>query len=244
MSFAFLRRRGLGAGGGGAPPAAARVPDLRTAAEAEQFRAFPLMTPGRGHRSARLPRGLRERLSRFWLAHRGHRGEGCAGEDADPRYISHETEGSPRTLLVPLQEQDPELEADLRDFVRRELQAWTGQRDLQHTATFGIREYTDGSILHTHVDRPDTHVLSAIIHVGSVGLKEPWDLQVQNRTMRCPENVRFTPDVDVILYESTTLAHGRTRPLRGERFANLFVHFAPRGWKGGGAGSPSSISTS
>ena len=47
--------------------------------------------------------------------------------------------------------------------------------------------------------------------------------------MEQPE-MSFTPEVDVILYELSSLAHSRLTPLEGERFANLFVHFAPDDW--------------
>ena len=31
----------------------------------------------------------------------------------------------------------------------------------------------------------------------------------------------------MLLYESARLPHGRTRPLRGESYTNIFVHYRP-----------------
>ena len=41
----------------------------------------------------------------------------------------------------------------------------------------------------------------------------------------------FNNDIDVILYESSTLIHGRPLPLNGDIFANFFIHFAPSDWE-------------
>jgi len=32
---------------------------------------------------------------------------------------------------------------------------------------------------------------------------------------------------DLILYESASVVHGRPTKIRGERYANLFIHFSP-----------------
>ena len=38
------------------------------------------------------------------------------------------------------------------------------------------------------------------------------------------------PRLQVILYESASLPHGRPYPLNGEKFVNAFVHYRPKGW--------------
>ena len=45
------------------------------------------------------------------------------------------------------------------------------------------------------------------------------------------KNIAFTDGIDIILYESSSLVHGRPTPYQGEIFANLFIHFAPDNWK-------------
>ena len=49
--------------------------------------------------------------------------------------------------------------------MQHEMEAWSG-RALKHTAIYGIRIYQRGSILYNHVDRVNSHVISAVINVG------------------------------------------------------------------------------
>ncbi|CAN0548743.1 unnamed protein product [Ectocarpus sp. 8 AP-2014] len=44
------------------------------------------------------------------------------------------------------------------------MEEWSGIK-LKSTACYGVRHYYKGSILANHVDRVDTHVISAIINV-------------------------------------------------------------------------------
>eukprot|EP01128_Nolandella_sp_AFSM9_P011190 TRINITY_DN7907_c0_g1_i2.p1 TRINITY_DN7907_c0_g1~~TRINITY_DN7907_c0_g1_i2.p1 ORF type:complete len:187 (+),score=43.66 TRINITY_DN7907_c0_g1_i2:188-748(+) len=136
---------------------------------------------------------------------------------------------NPPSYIMHLKDLNPELCRDLEKFVKEKLEEWTGLKDLQHTATYGIREYLDGTVLANHVDRFETHVLSAIVHVGDILPREDWLLQVQDRR-KAPKSIAFTRDIDVVLYESSTLVHGRTIPFQGERYANIFFHFAPNDW--------------
>ena len=55
---------------------------------------------------------------------------------------------------------------------------WAGVK-LQHTATYGVRRYTNGSWLTSHVDRFNTHVISAIINLGQ-SVTEPWPLYIKD----------------------------------------------------------------
>ena len=125
---------------------------------------------------------------------------------------------------------DEEIEKEIVDFILQELINWTGIKKLKKTDVYGIREYTDGAILEKHVDRYATHVLSAIINVGQINMKEPWALSVENRILS-PVDIFFENGFDVVLYESASLVHGRTKPLQGEVYANYFVHFAPDDWE-------------
>lgn len=47
------------------------------------------------------------------------------------------------------------------------MEGWTGI-SLEPTACYGVRIYERGSVLANHVDRVDTHVISAIINVAQV----------------------------------------------------------------------------
>lgn len=53
-----------------------------------------------------------------------------------------------------------------------------------------------------------------------------WPLEVYDHSGRA-HNVSMCPG-DVVLYESHTVLHGRPFALRGEAYANVFVHFKPR----------------
>lgn len=53
-----------------------------------------------------------------------------------------------------------------------------------------------------------------------------WPLEVYDHAGRA-HNVTMCPG-DVVLYESHTVLHGRPFALRGDAYANVFVHFKPR----------------
>ena len=146
-----------------APPALQAL-QLKTDMENRQYRIFPHYTR-KGYRTARLPPALRERLTRTWTQKR-HQAQ---REDYDTRYItgSHSKDSDkPAAHLLSIHEHDPELMRDIEAFIKEELAKWTGMHNLRHTATYGIREYSDGAVLHTHVDQYNTHILSAIVHVA------------------------------------------------------------------------------
>ena len=105
---------------------------------------------------------------------------------------------------------------------------WTGGvAKLRPVSLYGIREYTEGSILSPHVDRVPL-VSSGIVNVAQ-DVDEPWPLEVYDRNGHAV-NITMEPG-DMILYESHSLIHGRPFPLRGRSYANIFIHFEPYdGW--------------
>ena len=59
------------------------------------------------------------------------------------------------------------------------MEEWSGL-DLEMTAFYGVREYYGGNVLQNHVDRLDTHVISAIIQIDKdLGEEEDWLLEVR-----------------------------------------------------------------
>lgn len=110
------------------------------------------------------------------------------------------------------------------EVARHALQEWTGQ-ELTPTSLYGIRKYTTGAILATHVDRLPL-VTSAIINVAQ-DVDEPWPLEVFGHD-GLAYNVTMEPG-EMILYESHSVLHGRPFPLKGRYFANVFIHFEPVG---------------
>ena len=106
-------------------------------------------------------------------------------------------------------------------------ESWAGV-PLEHTYTYGVRRYTNGSWLASHVDRFNTHVISAIINLGQ-SVTEPWLLYIKDNA-GLAHGVVLAPG-EMLWYESARAVHGRPRPLRGEFYDNLFVHFKPIvGW--------------
>jgi prolyl 4-hydroxylase len=103
-------------------------------------------------------------------------------------------------------------------------QEWTGQ-ELTQCSLYGIRIYTEGSVLATHVDRLPL-VSSAIINIAQ-DVDEPWPIEVYGHDGKAT-NVTMEPG-DMVLYESHSVLHGRPFPLKGRFYANIFVHFEPVG---------------
>mmetsp|Transcript_12521 Transcript_12521/g.19374 ORF Transcript_12521/g.19374 Transcript_12521/m.19374 type:complete len:453 (+) Transcript_12521:134-1492(+) len=117
-----------------------------------------------------------------------------------------------------------ELMADIWDSSRELLEEWTGQ-SLVGCSLWGIRLYHDGSILAPHIDRLPL-VASAIINIAQ-DVDEPWPLEVYGRDGKAV-NITMEPG-DMVLYESHSVIHGRPFPMKGNYFANVFIHFEPIG---------------
>eukprot|EP00956_Cyclotella_meneghiniana_P010808 scaffold15119_cov63-Cyclotella_meneghiniana.AAC.7 len=104
------------------------------------------------------------------------------------------------------------------------LKAWIPQASsFTRSNVYGIRVYTSGSILATHVDR-DPLVSSAIINVDQ-SVTEAWPLEAYDHSGKA-HNLTLNPG-EMILYESHSVLHGRPFALEGEYYANIFVHFKP-----------------
>ena len=89
------------------------------------------------------------------------------------------------------------------------LEDWVKRR-LELTALYGIREYRRGATLKMHVDRVETHHVSAIVNVHQ-HVDEDWPLYIYDHDGTLHE-VYMQPG-EVVLYESARLNHGRTTPL-------------------------------
>ena len=104
------------------------------------------------------------------------------------------------------------------------LEEWCGF-ELHPTAAYGPREYRRGSSLRMHVDR-ETHIISAILHIGRDGMDEDWPLVIINRKGE-RERIFMKPG-DMVLYESASLPHSREEPLKGDFYRNIFIHYQPQ----------------
>jgi len=97
---------------------------------------------------------------------------------------------------------------------------------LEHTSTYGIRRYTNGSTLASHVDIFHTHVISAILNIGQ-SVDSDWPLYIMDNNGG-QHTVTMEPG-EMVWYESARAIHGRPKPFQGEYFDNLFIHFSPVG---------------
>jgi len=182
-------------------------------------------TLGKGYKLASLPHELKERLVRFWDENHIKK----AKEPPPPgKYIYDSNGNQDITNMLILEHNDNKLYNDVNNTVKQYLSDWIGKYDLEHTATYGMREYTKGSILKPHVDRGDTHVISAIINIKQ---DHEWPLVVfSNKSDQTEEHIHMDEINDFVYYESATVIHGRPFPFMGNSYVNLFVHFKVPDW--------------
>jgi hypothetical protein len=103
------------------------------------------------------------------------------------------------------------------------LEDWYGG-PLTMTSIYGIRRYTNNSILRMHVDTVFTHVVSAIINVDQK-VDRDWKLKILDHDYN--EHEMVMKPGDLVLYESAKLLHGRPDTFSGEHYDNIFIHYAP-----------------
>tara|TARA_R100000081_G_C4771415_1_gene145790 strand:- start:150 stop:923 length:774 start_codon:yes stop_codon:yes gene_type:complete len=92
---------------------------------------------------------------------------------------------------------------------------------------YGPRKYVEGAYLQAHADRPYTHIISSIINIDQ-DVESKWPLQIYGYDNKL-HNVFLEPG-DILYYEGAKLLHGRTQPLNGKYFVNLFLHYRPIEW--------------
>jgi len=106
------------------------------------------------------------------------------------------------------------------------MEQWAGT-SLQPTTAYGLRVYQPGNTLTMHTDRIETHVISCIVHVDR-RVDEPWPIVIEGFDGRSVE-VDLQPG-QTLFYESAKCVHGRPRPLKGQWYTSLFVHYKPVEW--------------
>jgi prolyl 4-hydroxylase len=118
----------------------------------------------------------------------------------------HNMWDSPPTIInvqEPSKGGGPELTGAIWESARQTLEEWTGMH-LSPCSIWGIRIYSNNSILTPHVDR-NPLVTSAIINVDQ-DVDETWPLEVWGHDGK-PYNISMEPG-DMVLYESHTIIHG------------------------------------
>jgi hypothetical protein len=59
---------------------------------------------------------------------------------------------------------------------------WIGGTKLKATSSYGVRLYQNGSTIVMHYDKPQTHVISSIVHIAHKydENNEPWHIQIED----------------------------------------------------------------
>ena len=97
---------------------------------------------------------------------------------------------------------------------------------LTPTSIYGIRRYRNMSTLLAHVDQTKSHVISAIMNIGQ-DVQEDWPLYIKDNDGN--DQVVILKPGEMVWYESARLIHGRQKPLRGNFYDNVFIHYKPKG---------------
>jgi len=115
--------------------------------------------------------------------------------------------------------------------VLRELQPmhekWSGV-SLKGAIAYGLRVYRNNSVLLMHVDKPNTHIISCILHVDHSEDSEPWPIVIEDFQGNTNEVVLESGDM--LFYESSKCIHGRPRAFNGSWYSSIFVHYYPTDW--------------
>jgi prolyl 4-hydroxylase len=180
-----------------------------------------------GFAKVQTPSSIQDILEDFFVANNKH--QNTELWDSTNTYINHWI--SPTSMLNAMSD-DPRILHSLSheerwkvvNGVQLILEAWT-KSSLVLTSIYGVRIYKEGTILAPHVDKLPL-VTSAIINIAQ-DVDEPWPLEVIDH-LGVARNITMEPG-EMILYEGHSVIHGRPYPLKGKFFANLFVHFEPRG---------------
>jgi len=189
----------------------------------QQVQILPRYTAS-GCLCAKVPPTLKQGLVREYLRKRAG---SHTSPETDAALVEFQSE-SARPGMTWITGSD--AEAALRSWLSAALATWCGLPRLDHTATYGVRTYKQGSRLTPHTDRYLTHAISAIIHIEKKLVTTDWPLEVLPHEASHVHQVFLTDDLDCLFYESATVPHGRLQPLEGEEYSNLFVHFSPPGW--------------
>jgi len=179
-----------------------------------------------GFKKIRAPKEVWEQVKKFWEQNKDRKNWKNENWPKGNTYTNH---WIAPTYMVSVEDTrlrgaGSNLKGKIWNAAKDTIQEWTGV-ELTECSLYGIRVYTEGSILATHVDRMPL-VSSAILNVAQ-DTDEPWPIEVYAHDGRA-YNVTMEPG-DMVLYESHSVLHGRPFPLKGRYYANVFIHFEPTG---------------
>ena len=82
-----------------------------------------------------------------------------------------------------------------------------------------------------HIDKPNTHVISSILHIDHSDDSEPWPLVIED--FQGKTNEVYLESGDLLFYESSKCFHGRPKKFNGSWYTSVFSHYYPASpqWK-------------
>jgi len=104
---------------------------------------------------------------------------------------------------------------------------WSGV-PLHEEISYGLRVYRNQSNLLMHVDKPETHVISSILHIDSSPDSKPWPIIIEDFQGNTNEVVLKSGDM--LFYESSKCLHGRPQIFNGSWYSSIFTHYSPINW--------------
>jgi hypothetical protein len=106
-----------------------------------------------------------------------------------PPHVVHEEWGRHKGVFVNYWETDVNfiqipwaLKSRWQGRLKELVEAWTGV-ELETTDMYGMREYTEGARLVTHVDRESTHAASLIVNIAQDNVTMPWTIEVSEASV-------------------------------------------------------------
>ncbi len=189
---------------------------LTTPFKSLPYKKLPFFTP-EGFKKVRLPDELFAKITNFYIE--GKKNIALEVNESIGTYIKTTSEHHPAKMV----ELSDDLRSEIFNTICPMLEDWVKTK-LKPSAVYGIREYQRGATLKMHVDRIDTHQVSMIINVAQQ-VEKDWPLEICDHKGRI-HKVNMQAG-DVVFYESARLQHGRTSPLEGDYYANIFAHTAP-----------------
>ena len=183
-----------------------------------QVKRLPRFTD-KGYKKTKIPEQLYTDLKHFYFS----RGDLRQNETSNSVAINL------KDTVCTLVKLDEMMVKYTAEFLLPIVQEWSNC-SLVKTMIFGVREYYKRNILRRHVDRIDTHVISVILQIHKeLDGAEDWPLEIVGMD-GLVRQIYLEPG-DMLLYESTTLIHGRPTPFQGKVYANIFAHFKPPTWE-------------
>jgi hypothetical protein len=109
-------------------------------------------------------------------------------------------------------------------------EAWSGVK-LQPQISYGLRVYRGDVTLKMHIDDPETHIISSILHIDHGENDKPWPIVIED--FKGNTNEVILESGDMLFYESSKCMHGRPGYYHGDYYSSIFTHYSPlEDWDG------------